>query len=101
MGAVCMPSRAMLHTGRTLFHLERAGATIPREHRLLGEELADRGWHTYGIGKWHNGHEAYARSFRDGAEIFLGGMEDHWIVPAYFFDPTGRYDRLAPMVRDP
>ncbi len=28
-GAVCMPSRAMLHTGRTLFHLQDEGQQIP------------------------------------------------------------------------
>ncbi|MGC9359700.1 MAG: sulfatase-like hydrolase/transferase [Anaerolineae bacterium] len=34
--AVCMPSRAMLMTGRTLFGLEAQGQAIPREHALLG-----------------------------------------------------------------
>lgn len=29
VGAVCMPSRAMLHTGRTLFRIHGAGETIP------------------------------------------------------------------------
>ena len=28
-GAICMPSRAMLHTGRTLFHLHDSGSSIP------------------------------------------------------------------------
>ncbi|MFH1569718.1 MAG: sulfatase-like hydrolase/transferase, partial [Gemmatimonadota bacterium] len=36
-GAVCMPSRAMLHTGRTLYRLERQGQEIPAGHALLGE----------------------------------------------------------------
>jgi len=38
-GAVCMPSRAMLHTGRTLFHLDREGQSIPETHTTLGEAL--------------------------------------------------------------
>ena len=100
-GAVCMPSRAMLMTGRTLFHLEREGQNIPPEHVLLGEVLQRAGYRTFGTGKWHNGPPAYARSFTDGAEIFFGGMEDHWNVPACDFDPTGRYDVLKPMVRTP
>ena len=29
-GAVCMPSRAMLHSGRTLFHIDRQGQPIYR-----------------------------------------------------------------------
>lgn len=30
-GAICMPSRAMLHTGRTLFHLHDSGSSIPAD----------------------------------------------------------------------
>lgn len=68
--AICMPSRAMLHTGRTLFHLDGAGADIPPEHALMGEYLRSHGYRTWGTGKWHNGVSSYARSFSDGAEIF-------------------------------
>jgi arylsulfatase A-like enzyme len=98
--AVCMPSRAMLMTGRTLFHLDRQGQTIPEEHVLLGECLQQAGYATFGTGKWHNGSDAYARSFTDGAEIFFGGMEDHWNVPACQFDPSGAYDVFKPAVHN-
>ena len=99
--AVCMPSRAMLLTGRTLFHLDGAGQTIPQEHVLLTELLRRAGYETFGTGKWHNGSASFARGFTNGAEIFFGGMEDHWNVPACDFDPTGEYDLVRPMVRDP
>jgi arylsulfatase A-like enzyme len=100
-GAVCMPSRAMLHTGRTLFHIDREGQQIPQEHSTLGECLQSAGYTTFGTGKWHNGRSAYARSFSDGNEIFFGGMGDHWNVPAYHFDPTGQYQNKCPYVADP
>ena len=100
-GAVCMPSRAMLHTGRTLFHIDREGQTIPQDHTMLGEYLRSAGYTTFGTGKWHNGRVAYARSFTCGDEIFFGGMGDHWNVPAYRFDPTGRYDNKIPFIIDP
>jgi arylsulfatase A-like enzyme len=100
-GAVCMPSRAMLMTGRTLFHLYRQGQSIPQEHVMLGELLRKEGYETFGTGKWHNGSDAYARSFTDGAEIFFGGMNDHWNVPACDFDPSGAYDVYNPAVRNP
>lgn len=100
-GAVCMPSRAMLHTGRKLFHLDREGQEIPQEHITLGECLRSAGYTTFGTGKWHNGRSAYARSFSSGDEIFFGGMGDHWNVPAYRFDPTGQYDGKCPYVADP
>ena len=99
-GAICMPSRAMLHTGRDLFHIEGTGEDIPADHMLLGEHLAGHGYRTWGTGKWHNGSASFNRSFQDGAEIFLGGMEDHWNVPAFRYDPTGRYAGTLPQVPD-
>lgn len=100
VGAVCMPSRAMIHSGKSLFHLQDSGSCIPAEHSLLGETLKDSGYRTFGTGKWHNGAEAYTRSFTDGDEIFFGGMNDHWNVPAYHYDPSGKYDKKLPYVKD-
>jgi arylsulfatase A-like enzyme len=100
-GAVCMPSRAMLNTGRTLFHIQGAGETIAPEHATLGQTLRGAGYHTYGVGKWHNGPEAFNRSFVDGAEIMFGGMADHWNVPAFDYDPTGQYDKRCLYVENP
>ena len=100
-GAICMPSRAMLHTGRSLFHLQDSGSSIPREHTMLGETLRGAGYRTWGAGKWHNGREAFNRSFDDGAEIYFGGMADHWNVPAYNYDPSGKYDARLAYIPDP
>ena len=98
--AICMPSRAMLHTGRTLFHLDGAGEDIPRDHVLMGEHLKRCGYRTWGTGKWHNGASSFARSFTDGAEIFFGGMDDHWNVPVFDYDPQGRYEGTLPQCPD-
>ncbi|MHC4671605.1 MAG: sulfatase-like hydrolase/transferase [Planctomycetota bacterium] len=92
-GAVCMPSRAMLMTGRTLFHLQGAGNKIPLGHKTLPEVLRKAGYNTFGTGKWHNGTDVYARSFTNGGKIFFGGMSDHLHVPVYDFDPAGRYSK--------
>lgn len=100
-GAVCMPSRAMLHTGRTLFHIQGEGQEIPEDHITMGECFQQAGYDSFGTGKWHNGKASYARSFNCGDEIFFGGMDDHWNVPAYHFDPSGRYDTKCPFVPDP
>ena len=99
-GAICMPSRAMLHTGRTLFHLDGAGQSIPDDHVLMGEHFQAHGFNTWGTGKWHNGPASYARSFSNGAEIFFGGMDDHWNVPAFDYDPSGKYDGRLPQCPD-
>ena len=90
-GAVCMPSRAMLMSGRTLFHIQGQGEEIPEDHVTLPELLRRNGYATFGTGKWHNGAAAYTRAFSHGAEIFFGGMDDHWNVPACDFDPAGHY----------
>jgi len=99
-GAVCMPSRAMLHTGRTLYRIERHGQGVPEDHALLGETLQRAGYKSFGTGKWHNGTRSYARSFNAGAEIFFGGMSDHWNVPACDYDPTGEYP-MTPKIDNP
>lgn len=90
--AVCMPSRAMLNSGKTLFHLEKCGENIPDDQVTMGQCFLEAGYHTAGIGKWHNGTKSYARSFDSGKNIFFGGMWDHWNVPVNDFDTTGTYD---------
>lgn len=97
-GAVCMPSRAMIHTGRTVFHIQGEGQKIPAEHICMGEAFRTAGYETFGTGKWHNGTESYARSFSCGDNIFFGGMWDHWNVPVCDHDPTGEYDNVIDFV---
>jgi len=89
--AVCMPSRAMLMTGRTLFHLDGQGQRIPQDHTMLPELLRRHGYQTFGTGKWHNGPPSYARCFTDGDRIFFGGMSDHFAVPLNHYDRRGKY----------
>ena len=93
-GAICMPSRAMLNTGRMLFSLEGDGGNIPPEHTTLAEAFKNAGYDTYGTGKWHNGPPSFSRGFMGGDNIFFGGMWDHWNVPVCRYDPTGEYDNV-------
>jgi arylsulfatase A-like enzyme len=85
--AVCQPSRAMLMTGRTLYHAPRDCG----EFVTLPQHLREHGYQTFGTGKWHNMPDSYARSFSDGASIFYGGMSNHLEVPVFDFHPDGRY----------
>lgn len=89
--AVCMPSRAMLWTGRTLFRLERYGAVIPDEHMLLGEAMRGAGYNTFATGKWHNGPPAFNRSFSAGDEILFSGMGDHFKTYLSHYHADGKY----------
>lgn len=99
-GAVCMPSRAMINSGRNPFHLDGCGGNIPAEHTTLAEAFRVDGYETIGLGKWHSGVPAFARGFTQGAKIFFGGMWDHWNVPTCRFDPTGKYDNVINFVVD-
>jgi len=99
--AVCMPSRAMLLTGRGLFDIEDQGQRIPPGHTTLGEAFRGAGYQTFGTGKWHNGPAAFNRCFETGDEIYFGGMADHWNVPACHYDPSGDYSQRLPMSADP
>lgn len=99
--AICMPSRAMLNTSKSLFKLTDHGASIPDRHALVGECFGNAGYNTFGTGKWHNGYTSYARSFSDGGEIFFGGMYDHWKVPVYDYDDTGNYVKQVNDVMNP
>ena len=97
--AVCVPSRAMLLTGRNLFSLEDTGNTIPEGHTTMPEAFRAAGYRTCGIGKWHNGPASYARGFTDGAQIYFGGMAYHFHLATHDFDPEGKYPQSAASVR--
>ncbi len=72
-GAVCVPSRAMVLTGRSWMR----SPNDMRGVRTLPRELEAVGYRTFITGKWHNGEEALLRSFDRGTAVYLGGMADH------------------------
>lgn len=76
-GAVCVPSRAMINSGRSLFRVKPNLAGAP----LLPETLGKNGYVTFGTGKWHNGRPSFVRGFQQGKAVFFGGMCDHTKVP--------------------
>ncbi|MFV0545247.1 MAG: sulfatase-like hydrolase/transferase [Bacteroides sp.] len=96
-GALSMPSRAMLMTGRGVFGVQSDGMKIPQAHTTLPEHLKANGYETFATGKWHSDKASFARSFSDGENIFFGGMHPyemngHCSSHLKHFDPTGKYD---------
>jgi arylsulfatase A-like enzyme len=81
-GAVCIPSRAMLMSGRRWFDVKSdLSGTV-----ILPEWLGQRGYTTFGTGKWHNERPSFARGFQRGKAVFFGGMADHTKVPVVDWD---------------
>ena len=99
--ALCSPTRASLLTGRNATTVGMAiieeftegfpgyNGRIPDETALLSEVLAERGWNTYCVGKWHltpleesnlastKRHWPLSRGF-ERFYGFMGGETDQW-----------------------
>jgi arylsulfatase A-like enzyme len=89
-GAVCAPSRAMLMSGRTLFHVYDDLDSVETFPEVLGRN----GYVTFGTGKWHQSRESFARSFQHGRNVFFGGMSDHEAVPLQHRLPDGGFSEV-------
>lgn len=88
--AVCAPSRAMLMSGKSLFHVYdnlEGVKTLPRY-------FAEHGYETFGTGKWHNTAETFISSFQRGKNIFTGGMSNHFRVPCYELDSDNEFTEV-------
>jgi arylsulfatase A-like enzyme len=69
-GATCVPSRAMLLSGRPLFRVDEKLKRDPTWPNAFGKA----GYTTFISGKWHNGPDSIADSFQIARSIFAGGM---------------------------
>lgn len=85
-GAVCVPSRAMIHSGRDYhgLNLSTFEGSVP-----LGAALERRGYRTFGTGKWHNGRGSFDASFQTARNVMFSGMSDHVNVPVCDLGPEG------------
>lgn len=69
-GATCMPSRAMLLSGQSLFHADEQLLRDPTWPAAFGQA----GYTTFMTGKWHNGPQSVPACFQIARSVFTGGM---------------------------
>ncbi|MFI3214109.1 MAG: sulfatase-like hydrolase/transferase [Eubacteriales bacterium] len=101
-GAVCMPSRAMMQTGRDVFSLygkgTSNGAIIPEEHIMMPEYLKKHGYYTHHIGKWHQDRASFMRAYSNATRIcgltkeWCGTMGGHFNPCLMDYDETGKFE---------
>ena len=100
-GAVCIPTRACIHTGAHVFRASVGNdmndpdslRTLDPDHTYLGELFRQNGYSTFATGKWHNDAASFARSFGSAENVFFGGMDSHFAVPVQDYDSSGAYDK--------
>ena len=76
-GATCVPSRAMLLSGRSLFHIDEKLTRDETWPAAFGRA----GYTTFISGKWHNTPASIPLSFQQARAMFTGGMTDPMKAP--------------------
>jgi arylsulfatase A-like enzyme len=76
-GATCVPSRAMLLSGRSLFRIDEK---LQRDETWPAA-FGRAGYTTFISGKWHNGIPSIPLSFQRAQSLFTGGMTDPLKAP--------------------
>lgn len=92
---VCLPSRAMLLSGRTLWNVENQGMwgyEISTENKTLPEVFRDAGYATFATGKNDPGKSGhFGRAYTHGDKLLFQGMSRQYRMPLHSFQPDGAY----------
>jgi arylsulfatase A-like enzyme len=92
---VCLPSRAALLSGRTLWNLENQGIwgyEISPENKTLPEVFRENGYLTFATGKNDPGKAGHiGRAYTHGDKLLLQGMSRQFNPPLHPFKPDGNY----------
>ena len=75
--ATCIPSRAMLLSGRSLAGIDEKLLRDP----TWPEAFSTAGYTTFASGKWHNGDASLPKCFQIARSMFTGGMANPMNAP--------------------
>ncbi|MFM2212550.1 MAG: hypothetical protein RL639_1744 [Verrucomicrobiota bacterium] len=85
-GATCVPSRAMLLSGRSLAQIDEKLL----KYQTWPSSFGAAGYATFATGKWHNGPPSVSKSFQQAKALFVGGMVNPLKAPTSDMLPTGK-----------
>lgn len=94
---VCLPSRAMLLSGRTLWNLDNQGIwgfEISEKNKTLPEVFRENGYLTFATGKNDPGKSGqFGRAYTHGGRIMFQGMSGQFNPPLFTFREDGDYSK--------
>jgi len=98
---VCLPSRASLLTGRTLWNIENQGIwgyEISEKNMTLPEVFRENGYVTFATGKNDPGKSGqFGRAYTHGDKLLFQGMSQQYRLPLYPFQADGNYKSVKPV----
>ncbi len=98
---VCLPSRASLLTGRSLWNIENQGIwdyEISGKNKTLPEVFRENGYATFATGKNDPGKSGqFGRAYTHGDKLLFQGMSQQYRLPLYSFQADGNYGSVKPV----
>lgn len=101
---VCLPSRAMLLSGRTLWNVENQGIwgyEISEKNKSLPEVFREAGYATFATGKNDPGKAGqFGRAYTHGDKLLFQGMSRQYKMPLHAFQENGDYNGVKAVPDD-
>jgi len=97
---VCLPSRAALLSGRSLWNLDNQGIwgyEISEKNKTLPEVFRENGYATFATGKNDPGKSGqFGRAYSHGDKLLFQGMSQQYGPPLFPFQADGDYKGVKP-----
>jgi len=99
---VCLPSRASLLSGRSLWNIDNQGIwgyEISSKNKTLPEVFRENGYATFATGKNDPGKAGqFGRAYSHGDKLLFQGMSQQYRLPLFPFQADGNYAGVKPVI---